>query len=46
MICVTGLRGYWGTELNIMILLNNQEFTYKKNFKKTYQQKKHRYLWE
>ncbi len=27
MICVTGLRGYRGTELNNMILLNNHEFT-------------------
>ncbi len=27
MICVTGLRGYWGTELNNMILMNNHEFT-------------------
>ncbi len=27
MICVTGLRGYRGTELNNIILLNNHEFT-------------------
>ncbi len=27
MVCVTGLRGYWGTELNNMILMNNHEFT-------------------
>ncbi len=31
MICVTGLRGYWSTELKNMILINNHEFTWKKH---------------